>query len=312
MVHVDPQRIQQAVDSAFSAYSALPGGKNADYIPYLAHVPDTLAALVVVTREGNIYSAGDSQYRFALESISKVSTLALALEDVGPDAVQEKIGANPTGLPFNSVMALELHNDKPFSPLVNAGAMSTASIIIASDKEQRWQRILEMQQRLAGAAVSLSDEVNHSEQTTNFHNRAIAWLLYSAGTLYSDPMEACEVYTRQCSVLFNTVELATLGATLASNGVNPVTQQQVLNSNNVRYILAEMMMEGMYGASGDWAYRVGLPAKSGVGGGIVAVVPGMMAIAAFSPPLDDDGNSVRGQKMVAEVANQLGYNLFVA
>jgi glutaminase len=312
MADIDPQRIQQAVDSAFSAYSSLPGGKNADYIPYLAQVPEKLAAVVVVTHDGNIYHAGDSQYRFALESISKVSTLALALEDVGPDVVQEKIGANPTGLPFNSVMALELHNDKPFSPLVNAGAMSAASLITATDREQRWQRILKMQQQLAGAAVALSDEVNHSEQTTNFHNRAIAWLLYSAGTLYSDAMEACDVYTRQCSVLFNTVELATLGATLAAGGLNPVTQQQVLHSSNVRYILAEMMMEGMYGASGDWAYRVGLPAKSGVGGGVVAVVPGVMGIAAFSPPLDEEGNSVRGQKMVAEVAKQLGFNLFVA
>ncbi|MCS3433841.1 glutaminase A [Klebsiella sp. BIGb0407] len=312
MIDIDPQRIQQAVDSAFSAYSALPGGKNADYIPYLARVPSELAAVVVVTHDGKIYHAGDSQYRFALESISKVSTLALALEDVGPDAVQAKIGASPTGLPFNSVMALELHNDKPFSPLVNAGAMSAASLITATDREQRWQRILNMQQQLAGAAVALSDEVNHSEQTTNFHNRAIAWLLYSAGTLYCDAMEACDVYTRQCSVLFNTVELATLGATLAAGGINPVTQQQVLNSSNVRYILAEMMMEGMYGASGDWAYRVGLPAKSGVGGGVVTVVPGVMGIAAFSPPLDEEGNSVRGQKMVAEIATQLGYNLFVA
>lgn len=310
MPDVDPQRIQQAVDSAFSTYSALAGGKNADYIPYLAQVPQALAAVVVVTREGDIYHAGDSQYRFALESISKVSTLALALEDVGPEEVQDKIGADPTGLPFNSVIALELHNGKPLSPLVNAGAISAVSLITATDREQRWQRILNMQQQLAGAEVPLSDEVNHSEQTTNFHNRAISWLLYSAGTLYSDAIEACDVYTRQCSVLFNTVELATLGATLAAGGVNPVTKRQVLKNSNVPYILAEMMMEGMYGRSGDWAYHVGLPAKSGVGGGIVAVVPGVMGIAAFSPPLDEEGNSIRGQKMVAEVAKQLGYNLF--
>lgn len=308
--HAQPEHIQQAVDSAFELYARLPGGKNADYIPYLADVPDALAAVVVVTRDGNIYQAGDSRYRFALESISKVTTLALALEDVGPDAVQDKIGADPTGLPFNSVIALELHNGKPLSPLVNAGAMSAVSLITAADSEQRWQRILKMQQQLAGGEVALSDEVNHSEQTTNFHNRAIAFLLYSAGTLYSDALEACDVYTRQCSVLFNTVELATLGATLAAGGTNPVTKQPVLKSSNVPFLLAEMMMEGMYGASGDWAYRVGLPAKSGVGGGVVAVVPGVMGIAAFSPPLDEEGNSVRGQKMVAEVAKQLGYNLF--
>lgn len=311
-VNTQPEHIQQIVDSAFKTYSRTPGGKNADYIPYLADVPESLAAVVVVTRDGHIYHAGDSQYRFALESISKVTTLALALEDVGPDAIQDKIGADPTGLPFNSVIALELHNGKPLSPLVNAGAMSAVSLITASDREQRWQRILKMQQRLAGADVALSEEVNNSEQTTNFHNRAIAFLLYSAGTLYSDALEACDVYTRQCSVLFNTVELATLGATLAAGGVNPVTKEPVIKSSNVPFILSEMMMEGMYGASGDWSYRVGLPAKSGVGGGVVAVVPGVMGIAAFSPPLDEEGNSVRAQKMVAEVAKQLGYNLFNA
>lgn len=222
--------------------------------------------------------------------------MALALEDVGPSEVQDKIGADPTGLPFNSVIALELHNGKPLSPLVNAGAMSTVSLVNASDRENRWARILDIQQKLAGAPIALSDEVNHSEQTTNFHNRAIAWLLYSAGAMYCDPMEACDVYTRQCSTLFNTVELATMGATFAAGGINPRTKKQVLAASNTPFILAEMTMEGMYGSSGDWAYTVGLPGKSGVGGGILAVVPGVMGIAAFSPPLDPTGNSVRGQK----------------
>lgn len=157
----------------------------------------------------------------------KVCTLALALEDVGPQAVQDKIGADPTGLPFNSVIALELHGGKPLSPLVNAGAIATTSLINAENIEQRWQRILHIQQQLAGEQVALSDEVNQSEQTTNFHNRAIAWLLYSAGYLYCDAMEACDVYTRQCSTLINTVELATLGATLAAGGVNPLTHKRV-------------------------------------------------------------------------------------
>ncbi len=309
---LDAQCLQQAVDQAYRQYGTLSGGKNADYIPYLASVPSQLAAVAVVTREGTVYCAGDSGYRFALESISKVCTLALAMEDVGPDAVQEKIGADPTGLPFNSVMALELHGGKPLSPLVNAGAMASVSLIKADDREQRWQRILAIQQQLAGEAVVLSDEVNQSEQTTNFHNRAIAWLLYSAGAMYCDPMEACDVYTRQCSTLIDTVELATLGATLAAGGVNPRSGRRVLQTDNVPYILAEMTMEGLYGRSGDWAYRVGLPGKSGVGGGILAVVPGVMGIAAFSPPLDEAGNSVRGQKMVADVAARLGYNLYKA
>jgi len=305
-----PTDYQQAVLHAWSQYSTLAGGENASYIPYLAHVPAHLCAVAIVTVDGDVFTQGDADYRFALESISKVCTLALALEDVGPQAVQDKIGADPTGLPFNSVIALELHQGKPLSPLVNAGAMSAVSLINASDSENRWARILKMQRRLAGASIALSDEVNLSEQTTNFHNRAIAWLLYCAGTMYCDAMEACEVYTRQCSTLINTVELATLGATLAAQGVNPRTKEQVLSAGNTPFILAEMTMEGMYGSSGDWAYTVGLPAKSGVGGGIVAVVPGVMGIAAFSPPLDAAGNSVRGQKLVASVAHQLGHNLY--
>ncbi|MGP3590638.1 glutaminase A [Vagococcus sp. WN89Y] len=305
-----PTDYQQAMLHAWAQYATLKGGENASYIPYLAQVPAHLCAVAIVTVDGEVFSTGDADYRFALESISKVCTLALALEDVGANDVQEKIGADPTGLPFNSVIALELHQGKPLSPLVNAGAMSAVSLINARDSEHRWARILNMQQRLAGAAVTLSDEVNRSEQTTNFHNRAIAWLLYSAGTLYCDAMEACEVYTRQCSTLVNTVELATLGATLAAAGVNPRTKEQVLSAANTPFILAEMTMEGMYGSSGDWAYTVGLPAKSGVGGGIVAVVPGVMGIAAFSPPLDAAGNSVRGQKLVASIAHQLGHNLY--
>ncbi|MGT3164320.1 glutaminase A [Yersinia enterocolitica] len=307
---IDLARLNHVVKDSYSQYSTLAGGANASYIPYLASVPSQLAGLAIVTIDGDIISQGDTDFRFALESISKVCSLALALEDIGPQAVQDKIGADPTGLPFNSVIALELHNGKPLSPLVNAGAMSTVSAIKASNREDRWARILDMQQQLVGAPIALSDEVNHSEQTTNFHNRAIAWLLYSAQAMYCDPMEACDVYTRQCSTLLNTIELATMGATFAAAGVNPVTKEQVLTASNTPFILAEMTMEGMYGSSGDWAYTVGLPGKSGVGGGILAVVPGVMGIAAFSPPLDPVGNSVRGQKMVASVAQQLGYNLY--
>lgn len=307
---IDLQDIQHSVADAYSQYANLSGGEKASYIPYLANVPSNLAALAVVTINGDIISQGDDNFRFALESISKVCSLALALEDVGPQVVQDKIGADPTGLPFNSVIALELHNGKPLSPLVNAGAMSTVSLIKATNSENRWARILDIQQKLAGASITLSDEVNHSEQTTNFHNRAIAWLLYSANAMYCDPMEACDVYTRQCSTLLNTIELATIGATLAAGGINPVTQKKVLSASNIPFILAEMTMEGMYGSSGDWAYTVGLPSKSGVGGGILTVVPGVMGIAAFSPPLDAIGNSVRGQKMVASVAQRLGYNLY--
>lgn len=307
---IDLKRIQSAVDNAYQSFFQETEGENANYIPFLANIDSQLSALSIMTVQGDIITAGDSQYRFAIESISKVCTLALALEDFGPDTIREKIGASPTGLPFNSVMALELHGDKPLSPLVNAGAISTASIIKAQSIEDRWQRIFTMQQKLSSKDIFLSEELNQSEQTTNFHNRGIAWLLYSAGYLYCDTAEAYDVYTRQCSTLITTIELATIGATIASGGINPITQEQVLKSDNCPRILAEMTMEGMYDSSGEWAYTVGLPSKSGVGGGILTIIPGIMAIAAFSPPLDPIGNSVRGQKMITSVAKELGYNLY--
>lgn len=307
---MDIEIIKKVVQEAYDKYSKFEGGANASYIPYLAKVPSDLCGLAIVTPEGYKITVGDVDYRFAIESISKVCTLALAMEQSGTEVVRKKIGDSPTGLPFNSVTALELHKDKPLSPLVNAGAMSTTSIIKASSKEDRWNQILEYQRKLMSKDVFLSDEVNQSEQTTNFHNRAIAWLLYSAGNMYSDPMDACEVYTRQCSTLVSAIDLATLAGTLANGGINPVTKEKVISKENVPKILAEMMMEGLYDGSGDWAYTVGLPGKSGVGGGLLAVVPGVAGIAAFSPPLDKAGNSVRSQKMIKYVANKLKFNIF--
>ncbi|QZA82154.1 glutaminase A [Deefgea piscis] len=307
---MDHAKIAAVVKEAYDKFSQAAGGENASYIPYLASVPSSLAGVTVVTKDGKVFECGDSNYEFALESISKVFSLALALEDVGAEEVHNKIGADPTGLPFNSIMALELHGGKPLSPLVNAGAMATVSLIKASNPEERWSRILGMQSQLAGRQIALSEEINRSEQTTNFHNRAIAWLLYSAGAMYSDPMEACDVYTRQCSTLISAKDLAVMGATLAAGGINPLNNQRVLKTENVPRILAEMTMEGLYDSSGDWAYTVGLPGKSGVGGGILAVAPGQLAIAGFSPPLDPIGNSVRGQLMVAYIAKELGLNLY--
>lgn len=302
--------IDAALAAGYAAAKATTGGKNADYIPFLASVPSDLLGIAVVTAAGEVYKTGDADYGFAIESISKVFTLALVMETLGAKAVREKVGADPTGLPFNSVVALELHNGKPLSPLVNAGAIATASLVAGESADACWAAILDAQSRFAGRSLTLSPDVNSSEQQTNFHNRAIAWLLYSAGTCYSDPMRAVDVYTRQCSTLVSAVDLATMGATLAAGGTNPVTGARVIGADKVPHILAEMMMEGFYTASGDWAYTVGLPGKSGVGGGILAVVPGEMAIAAFSPPLDEAGNSVRGQVAVATVAQHLGHNLF--
>ncbi|MDT7858339.1 glutaminase A [Rubrivirga sp. S365] len=302
--------LKAAVETAYEHAKPLGGGKNADYIPYLASVPSDLLGVAAVTREGEVHQAGDSQYAFAIESISKVPTLALVMEAIGPEKVRAQIGVDPTGLPFDSVMALELHRGKPVSPLVNAGAIATASLVPGANAEARWKAILDMQSRLAGRQIELSDEVNQSEQTTNFHNRAIAWLLYSAGSCYSDPMEAVDIYTRQCSTLVTAVDLATMGATLAAGGVNPTTGERVVSAEVVPHILAEMMMEGLYTGSGTFAYEVGLPGKSGVGGGVLAVSPGRLALSGFSPPLDGDGNSVRGLAALRSASVSLRLDLF--
>ena len=306
----DKSAITEAVQAAHADHQHDSGGANASYIPYLASVDPSLFGVCVVTADGQVFAAGDTDFEFALESISKVFSMTLAMQSVGLPQFHEKVGADPTGEPFNSVIALELHGDKPLSPLVNAGAMSTVSLIPASSAQERWQKILDMQSAFAGREIRMSDAVNDSEQSTNFHNRAIAWLLYSGGTMYSDPMEACEVYTRQCSTLVTTKDLATMGATVAGRGRNPVTGKQVFDASLVPPILAEMTMEGMYTTSGDWAYKVGLPGKSGVGGGVLAIMPGTLAIAAFSPPLDAVGNSVRAQNAVAQVAAALNLNIY--
>ncbi|KPA51274.1 glutaminase [Photobacterium leiognathi subsp. mandapamensis] len=302
--------VAAVMQQAFDLHKDNKDGANASYIPFLASVPSELCGLAFVSVTGEVIKIQDVDYKYAIESISKIMTLGLALEQSGADAVHSKIGADPTGLPFNSVMALELHDDKPLTPLVNAGAMATVSLIEADDKEQRWQKILAFQSALAAADIELSEDVNQSEQTTNAHNRAMALLLESSNRIYSDPLEACDVYTRQCSTLFNTVELATVGATFANGGKNPVSGQQIVSPENAAHILAEMMMEGLYDTSGDWAYDVGLPGKSGVGGGLLTIIPNVGALAAFSPRLDQFGNSVRGQLMIKHVAQTMGWNLF--
>jgi len=308
----DSAAIDSAVAQAYSRHRQNSRGRTAKYIPALADVDPSLFAICAMTPDGRTTAVGDVDHEFPIESISKVFTLALVIEERGYRAVRAKLGANPTGAAFDSVVALELHHDKPTSPLVNAGAMATTSFVPAADPADRSRKILDIQSAFAGRPLSISEEINASEQETNSHNKAIAWLLYSAGTLFCDPMDACAVYTQQCSTMLNTTDLATMGATLAAGGVNPRTGVRVMTDSNVRYVLAEMVMEGMYTQSGDWAYAVGVPAKSGVGGGVLAVVPGRLAVAAFSPKLNSAGNSVRGWFAVADVVNRLKLGLFDA
>ncbi len=309
-VQDDPDRIAQAVNAAHMKYKSKRGGKNAGYIPALAEVDPQLFGICVATVGGQTFSAGAAESLFALESISKVFTAALAMEQVGPREFHRKVGADPTGEAFNSVLALELHNNRPMSPMVNAGAMTATSLVSAADADDRWRQILEIQSNFAGRPIEVSEQILASERATNFQNRAIAWLLLCGGYMYCEPMEAVDIYTLQCSTLVTTVDLAIMGATLANGGVNPITAKRVIAKANVPPVLALMAMEGLYTASGDWAYTVGLPAKSGVGGGLVAVSPGKLAIAAYSPPLDQAGNSVRAQAAITQIAHTLELGLF--
>ena len=231
------------------------------------------------------------------------------LDQVGPQALRSKIGCDPTGEPFNSVVALELHKGRPLKPFVNAGAMATVSLVEADSAQARWDQTQATYNAFSGRELTVNDAVYQSEASSHQHNRGIAWLLQSYGYMYADPMQVCAVYTRQCSVAITCHDLVTMGASLANGGVNPITGKQVVAAKNVAPILSEMTMNGLYDTTGDWYYKVGLPGKSGVGGGILAVVPGVCAIAAFAPPLDVAGNSVRGQLAAEHLSSTLNLSL---
>uniref|UniRef100_Q01VF8 Glutaminase n=1 Tax=Solibacter usitatus (strain Ellin6076) TaxID=234267 RepID=Q01VF8_SOLUE len=302
--------VKRAVDEAYAKFRSDTTGKNADYIPYLAQVDSKLFGVSVVTTDNESYSVGDTSYAFSIQSISKVFTLALAMKELGAAKVFERIGSEPTGRAFNSVIAVVDMPSHTGNPLVNAGAIATTSLISGAGAAEKWSKILEFYGKAAGEKLSLIDEVYKSEAATNQGNRALAALLVKYERIYSDPLEAVDIYTKACSVGANTKQLAQMGATLANNGRNPVTGEQVIREEDIPHILSAMTMAGLYDGSGGWAWHVGLPAKSGVGGAILAIAPGKGAIAVFAPRLDEAGNSVKAQKVITYVADKLDYNLF--
>lgn len=305
-----PAALQKAVDAAYAKFKDEPGGANASYIPYLAKVPSALFGVAIVTVDGKVYTAGDVDYAFAIESVSKPFTASLVMNESGPETILEKIGVEPTGLPFNSVLAIELEPARSVNPFVNAGAMASVSLVKAKNPQEKWEKILAQYSKFAGEKLSLSDEVYQSEASCNQHNRGIAELLFSYNRLYADPLETCDVYTKQCSVLVTAKQLAVMGATIANGGVNPLTKERCLDEACVPKLLAVMMMAGFYDESGAWAWKSGLPSKTGVGGGIVSIVPGKLAIVGFSPPLDASGNSVRGASAIQQIVSDLNLSLF--
>jgi glutaminase len=298
------------VREAYEKFRSDPSGKNADYIPYLAQVDSKMFGIAIVTTDNQVLTLGDVKYSFSIQSISKVFTLALAMEELGPDKVFAKVGSEPTGRPFNSPLAVVDMPSHSGNPLVNAGAIATTSLISGQNAAEKWNKILDFYSKAAGEKLVLIDEVYKSEAATNTGNKALSYLLAKYDRIYADPFESVDIYTKQCSVGVNATQLARMGATLANNGINPATGEQVIKRENIPEILSTMTMAGLYDGSGGWAWHVGLPAKSGVGGGIVAIAPGKGAIAVFAPPLDEAGNSVKAQKVIEYVAQRLNYNLY--
>ena len=302
--------MQAIAQEAYDKFKGDTRGKNADYIPELGKVDSKLFGIAIITTDNQIVTVGDTKTAFSIQSIAKVFSLALAMQEQGGDKVFAKIGAEPTGRAFNSPTAVVDMPTHTGNPLVNAGAIATVSLISGKTPAEKWNKILDFYSRTAGEKLTVLDPIYKSEAATNTGNKALSYLLAKYERIYADPFESVDVYTKECSVGVNAVQLARMGATLANNGMNPATGEQVIKRENVPEILSVMMMAGLYDGSGGWAWHVGLPAKSGVGGGIVAIVPGKGAIAVFAPPLDEAGNSVKAQEVIEYVANRLDYNLY--
>ena len=311
-----PAEIQGALDAAYAKYKDLKEGKNADYIPALAKVDSKIYGIALVTIDGKVYTAGDVKSEVSIQSISKVFTMAKVIEEQGPDAIAKTIGVDATGMRFNSIVSIELSQKALGGPemnaLVNPGAIAATSMVKGATRDAIWNGILGFYSDFAGRPLSVNQEVFKSEAETNQRNQAIGYLMYAYGYIKAEPLRATDIYTEQCSVSVNAKDLATMAGTLANAGKNPVTGKQVMKAENVSKVLAVMATAGLYDDSGKWLFRTGLPGKSGVGGGIIAVSPGKFGIAVISPPLDDAGNSVKAQKAIADISNALGGNPYAS
>lgn len=306
------ERVDEIVQEAHARYVSERGGRVADYIPVLAEVDPELFGLAVIEVGGGLHDAGDALHPFSIQSISKMFVYALAIQEHGHEKVRDIVGVNNTGLAFNSVIAMELNGGHPMNPMVNAGAIATTALMPGATAVEQWERVREGLSAFAGRSLSLDGVVYASEAETNDRNRALGRLLRSYGRLDGDPDEIVDVYTRQCALNVTAHDLAVMGATLADGGVNPVTGERVVSADVCRDTLAVVASSGLYERSGDWLFEIGLPAKSGVAGGIVAVAPGKGAAAGFSPRLDDAGNSVRSQMAIGHLSRSLGLNLFAS
>jgi glutaminase len=304
--------VQEALAEAYDHCRGIDDGEVADYIPALAAADPSSFGIAVVGSRGGLWAIGEAEVEFSIQSISKPFVFALVCDAIGHDLAREKLGVNGTGLPFNSVMAVELNEQRTMNPMVNAGAIAATSLVPGSSPDEQWDAIVDGLSRFAGRRLELDEEVYASEAETNLRNRGIAHLLEGYGFLYGDPDEATDVYTRQCSLRVSAVDLAVMGATLADGGVNPRTGEHVIDATTCKRVLAVLATAGLYERSGDWLFDIGLPGKSGVSGGMVTVSPGKGGLGVWSPPLDEAGNSVRGQLATRYLSDALGLNLFAS
>lgn len=311
--HLPPaERIQTLVEAAHAQFNSHAEGQNSQVYPALARVPSDLFGVCIVGTSGQVYAAGDVAHPFTIMSVSKPFVFALVCEALGADMVRKKVGANATGLAFNSLAAIERHPQGHTNPMVNAGAIATTSLVPGQTQAEKWEFIHAGLSRFAGRTLPLCDEVYTCASETNYRNQSIARLLQSFGAIYLAPADAVDLYTKQCSLNVTAHDLAVMGATLADGGVNPITKERIVSPMVCHYTLAVMATAGMYETSGDWLFDVGLPGKSGIGGGIVTVSPGKGGLGTFAPPLDAAGNSVRGQLASKFLSQQLGLDLFLS
>jgi len=303
--------IEKVLNDAYNKFKDVKEGANADYIKELATVDPNIFGISIVTTDGQVYTAGDVKSMVSIQSVSKAFTMAKVIEEQGHQTVQDKIGVDATGEVFNSITAVERMRGKEINPLVNPGAIASTSLIAGVDSAAKWKNVLQIHSDFAGRQLEINMPVYISEAGDNLRNQAIAHLLLAYGRMYFDPVQATDIYTKQCAINVNAQDLATMGATLSNGGVNPVTKKKVVSPETVMYTLPVMATAGLYDDAGIWFYNTGLPAKSGVGGGIVAVVPGKFGIGVVSPPLDKAGNSVKAQMVIKYVIEQLKVNPYL-
>lgn len=304
------ENIESAVKEAYEKFKNVSEGKNADYIPALAEVNSNIFGIAVVTADGKVIEVGDINDQVSMQSIEKVFAAAMVIEDLGALALKDKVGVDATGMKFNAIEPIEWKKGKELNPCVNPGALATTSLIKGSTAEEKWNNIISVYSDFAGRQLTVNQPVYESEAATNQRNQALSWLLFAYDRMYFDPVKTTDIYTKACAINVNAKDLGIMAATLSNGGVNPITGKTVVSSTTVEHLLPIMATAGLYDDSGIWLYETGMPGKSGVGGGIIAVAPGKLGIGVISPPLDDAGNSVKAQYVIKFLSDKLGLNMY--